>query len=592
MSMNRIHQNGKYINSIFCILILFFVIWGSPFRFADGNNGRYLTTLYKIMDPELFASDPVVDAFGKFESLAYTGLGLILKYLDIPLTNVETVFFKLFIFSRVALAALLFVLVATLNHDLWTFILMAAWSVHFKSSSVSGESMFAPSFTHATIAYLLGIIVLLFFLHGRRAGTWLILGLSLFFHSIITVHLALMLFPVTVWQSRGKFSWNEIIGLSLFAVAFIIYWLWMTPPAFTPTEAAIFLQVKGEMGHISPFAHPITSWASIMGKILVAVVAWRLFLYESQPFKILVVSMLIGSGLALSLGFAAILTGNLLLTQLQPLRMFEWVNFLAFLLVTGSVRAAWKKDRWLGVLLITIIVLNILESLWGMAWLYFGVVALTAYLIQPGLKKMPDVLVPWLVKAGMIFLGCAAVLMLALGEHHSFESFRDPLPVFMLILLIGMLLLPLKEKILQYVTLILILITVLLGRTKSLYEYIAIQQDADYNAICSWIALNTEKDSRFVTAVLQDNNFRARAVRTSLNENQSSLYWVNPLLAQKNSRDWKKVMSAWNGEDWDVTVLYSIAEEWNADYILLESNSPTDLPYQVQMGNYYLLQVQ
>ena len=577
---------------VFLILALF-AVQGSPYRFADGNNGRYLPTLYRSMEPSLFPNDPVVDSFARFNSLFYTGIGSLLGWLQVSLLQVKVVFWGLYILTKLALMGLVYFLVRTIRQEIGVFLLLGAWAVHQKAASVGGDSMFAPSLTHATLAVLLGIAALAFLLQQKPFWFWMILSFSLFIHSLITLHLVMMVVPVILLQERAKLSKPTMSGMILFGLAFLAYWLWMTPPPFSAEEARLFLAVKGSMAHIAPQAQTVLGWVSMVGRVVLAWLVYRSLLAGQKAFDSLAGFMLAGSLLASLLGLAATFSGNLQLTQFQPMRMFEWVNFLVFILLTCAGIRIWQKDRLLSALLLVVVLLNILDSLWGLTGLYLAIAGFLARWLSGRWPRLAFLSTPNLLLLGYVLLALASLGMWTLGDFHDFDSFRDPFPVLVILFILPLAWIPIEKATWRYGLLAIALFAALLGRSLYVYEYIAVRQDADFDAVCRWIALNTRDDARFITTLSTDNpgNFRARALRTTLNESQSALYWVDPLIGLENGEMSQRVQSTWDGQFWDVNTLFVFVQDWNATYILLEGDFLPEMPAVYQQGNYHVLAV-
>jgi len=577
---------GRITVLLFFILALVIVL-GNPYQFADGNSGRYLPNLYRMMDPSLFPADPVADAFLRFVSLFYTGMGGLMRLLRVPVLKVEPVFYGMYVASRLLLLAAIYQLLKELKQDAWVFLILGAWVAHQKSAAVGGDSLFAPTVTHATVAVLIVLIALIFLVRENHFVFWCALALAVLVHSLLALQLALIVFPVLVWQLRGRFSKGMVAGLFVFAGAVLVYLVWMTPPAFSAQETSLFLAAKGTMVHISPLAQPWTGWASILGRVALALLAWKLFLSDDRQFSLLAGIIVSGTLLASAIGFAAILADNLRLTQLQPMRMFEWVNFLVFVMLSCATLVAWKKDRLAGAILLITILLNILDSLWGLAWLYFGIVSLAVYWFAGRIPRF-SILSASSIRAGSALLAFAALGMWIFGKFHSFESFRDPIPVFIVISCLAMSFWPMQHYSMTAGLVIGVVIVTLISRSVYVYHYISVREYKDFNSICNWIALNTLKQDKFITAVLDGGNFRALAMRTTLNESQSALYWVAPLVAVQNADSSQKVLDAWDGANWDMNALYSLAQDWDADYVLLEGRYSQGLEPMHNQGDYHI----
>lgn len=568
--------------------------FGTPFRFADSNSGRYLPILFRIMDPDLFPVDPVVDSFERFRSIFYTGLGAAFKTLGLSIRDVESLFTGIHIALKLVLLGVLFFFVRPLNLGPAAFFLFAAWAIHEKSAGVGSDSMFAPSLTHATVAALIGIAALGFQLRRLPLLFWLLAAGMIFVHAVMAIHLALIVFLAAAVRDRGRLSRPEWLGAALFLLASLIYMLTMAPPGFSAEEAGLFLSAKGEMGHVSPQAQGIFGWTKALGQLLLGVLVCKSVFSDRKDFDRLYEWMLAGAILAPVLGFLAITTGQYQLAQLQPMRMFEWVNFIVFCILVCGVAALWKTDRMRSSLLLLVVLLNILDSLWLFPWLFFVIFVFGTLLVEhrqrrPGRQIRPAVW-KW---------GAAALLILPIGfyilkDWHPFESFYDPFPI--LVILLSWLsafwwsgMRPFRQEHLVVIAIAFALI----GRSYYLHEYIEARQDQAYLQTSRWIAQNTPEDARFITAIpgTSGGNFRARALRTSINESQSALFWVDPLVAVENEAQAAQVLGLWNERSWDLESLLSLARSWGADYLLVSASEPLRVPAVFQQGQYHVLEV-
>jgi len=555
-----------------------FAVIATPFSYADGGSGRYLPNLLRLVDPQLFPADPVADAFGRFESVFYSGLGWLLGGLHVTPTNVEGVFYVLFALSKVALVALVFVLMRSLSQGYEATVILAAWAVHQKAAAVGGDSMFAPSLTHATVAVLLGMAALVLLVRRRPMAFWLVLACALFIHSLIALQLAMIAAPVIAWREHGRVSRSHLIGAGTFGLAFVAYWLWMTPPAFDAEEVQLFMASKGAMVHIAPQAQAALDWISMAGRVGLAWIAYRLFLARQTEFGYFAGFIVAGSLMALVFGLAATTSGNLQLAQLQPMRMFEWVNLCVFILLVCAVPKAWEADRSLGVMLLVVIALNILGSLWGLVWLYMAIASLV----------IRRTAITW---SAIVLLTLVAVGVLLVGSSRV-ESLSEPAPVLMLVLVVAALWLGATKPSWRSAVVTVAVVTALQGRTVYVRGYAAERQNTDFELACQWIATNTSKGARFITAVTAKGagNFRTRALRTSLNEGQSAVYWVAPRVARDNEQAAEQVQAAWDGHAWDMNTLWRLAGAWEATYILLEGG-PAPAGALYQQGEYRVVEV-
>lgn len=584
-------RNTGFILFVLVCMIVLASVFGSPYRHADGGSGRYLPNLYRYIDPTLFPNDPVADAFLRFQSVFYIGLGYLFRFLNISVMHVETCFYGIFIISKIGLLVLIYLLLKALKQDILGFVLLGMWVAHGKTAAVGGDSSFGPILIHGTIAMLLGIAALTFHVRGNRLAFWVTLSCAVFVHSLITLHLAMLALPVLFWQDRGRMSRGEVAGLVVFVAAFLVYLRWMTPPSFTSQETHLFLSAKGTMAHISPLNQSLIGWVNMLGRIALAWLAYRKFLFAGKAFSSFAGFMVAGALIATTFGLAAVETEFLQLAQLQPMRMFEWVNFFAFVLLVCATVVAWQDGKPLGILLLVVILLNILDSLWGIAWLYLGITCFILEWMRVRIKLLSVLDIMIFLRWGGIGLALAATAMWLLRDYHSFESFRDIVPVVVVLGCSVLFWFSGESSETRQMLVTGVLAISLLGHSINVHRYFGARQNSDFDAACLWIASNTSPDARFITAVMNGNNFRARAMRTSVNESQSALYWVDPIAAEGNGKTSQKVFSARSGEMWDMNVLNVIAEDWHADYILLEGGFPAETKPVHSCGEYHIFEI-
>src|SRR4051794_28901510 len=111
--MSSSQDRAGFVWPLFLLGMVFTSIWASPFRYDDGNSGRYLMVVARRMDPALFPGDPVIAAMARFDSLFYRGLPTVLSGPE----RLESDLFKVFVGMKIALMLSLFWLVRTLTKD-------------------------------------------------------------------------------------------------------------------------------------------------------------------------------------------------------------------------------------------------------------------------------------------------------------------------------------------------------------------------------------------------------------------------------------------------------------------------------------------
>jgi len=598
MNLDFVKNNRNVI--VVSILLILFAVLASPFSITNNQSGRYLPSLLRNVYPALFENDIVVDAFDRFESVFYVGLAWLLKLLDRPLSQVESVFYGLYVFSKIALVGLIYFFARPLKHGIGFFILLGVWAVFQREASVGGSFLFEPSLTHATVAGMIEIAALGFLMREKQFWFWAILAATLFIHSLMTIHLALVFFFVLVVQERLRVSKSALAGMAIFGLSFLAYWLLMTPPAFSALESSLFIAKLSNSVHVAPQAQDALDWINMIGKVLLAILVYQRFFRGEKVYKHMASFVHIGSWLALLLGLAATISGSVRLAQLQPLRIYMWVNFFVFVLLACAIVAAVKKDRDLSVLVFAVFLLNVIGSALEVLLIWFAVFVLIAKTQQ---LRWPDL--TFLVRAKSLRVGTAiltlfAILLLMPFMPVRFDEFREPITVLTLLICLPLFGENDRIKNWKWGLVALVLFIALVGQSKNVNDYFDSRQSESFNGISQWIAQNTPEDARFITALPQArgsllrarvNNFRARSLRTTVSESIRGPFWVAPLLGRENDIRTEQVQLAWDGENWDLDALFSLANEYDTDYLLISGDFSPKYPALQIQGEYSVLLV-
>jgi hypothetical protein len=117
----------------------------------------------------------------------------------------------------------LFALASAIVDDLWLFVLLATWGSHQKGAFVGGVGLFMPMLRHTEVTLILGLLSLYFVFRKRYMAFWLVLSASVFIHSLVTLHLSLMIIPVLFLKRRASIGkWNAL-GVCLYVMS-LIFW--------------------------------------------------------------------------------------------------------------------------------------------------------------------------------------------------------------------------------------------------------------------------------------------------------------------------------------------------------------------------------
>lgn len=569
------------------------VSWFSTgLRYDHANSGRYLLQVLKSADPELFVQDSVVDSLARFRSLFYDMLAAIFGWVRAP-HRLEEALSVLYLICRVSTTWLVMAIGRALGGGLVTAFLLGCWCSFEQTSVVGGDSLFANVMTHATVAFLTAAGALLLLLEGHERFFWPLLGLTLFIHPLIALHLALCIVPA-LFAVYGP-TREHWLGCSILGGCLILYWATLAPPPMSSAEAAIFLEAKKDMVHVSAFAQSTLAWTETAA--LMALVFFVGFKNPRQSAdrrgRLLAVAMFCGGLAAVTLSFGAAYLDQVRLAQLQPLRLFVWVQFFAFVVLAGSAGRAAASRSMPEVLLFTVFLFSILPTRWRLAFLGLTLLYFVALRL-----RLRDLL------ARAAFIGIVAAMTAGWflrDTAESIDSLRNPwVPA------VGILLLPLVSRWpgrrLRTAAAVVILGVALSGGAvywhryfdaKSYPEWGSVFRDraqADWTAVRQRIAASTPKQARFVLAC-GGQNFRTRALRTGLGEPMSALAWVDPAAYDENERRRQEIERGRRSGAWDLEYLVDLARSWGADHLLVEGEtSPTPRP-RFEIGPYRVFRV-
>lgn len=573
-------------------------IEGSPFRPVYGNSGRYLLSVYRAIDPALFQDDPVAVSLERFSSAFYHLLAIALPAAEVTSDQLVAVMYALYIVSKVLLIVIVFAIARTLSRDIWLFVILAAWCCHPKSSPVGGESLFKPMLTHQEVVLVMGLAGVCFLLKNKHLYFWLILCLSVFFHSLMTFHLFLTVVPPMLlmhWTNK-KARKENVVGIVLFAISTLLYLNTMAPPAMTAQESRIFWSAKGSMQHVSPFSPGAMAWLKIVSLVVLAGLAYRRFL-RAHPKSLLLVGFVVSGSLSgVLLAFAAVFLESAQLALFQPLRVLLWVTFVSNLLLAMACVRALRESRPGGVVLLAVLILGILNSLWATGFTILAIIYFLAAEWQVATKWPTDerletlAAVAILVTVGAMLLGWTIRHRLPLATLHEVPSI---VCAVVLALIAASRLQPVRKmwKVSEgqrpdwpgasigsrwrWGAVGCLMVYALISRSIDCHAYYARRVDPEWETVTRWCRLHTAKDAKFVTPP-GVGFFRVRALRTSLNEPVSALAWVDPLVMLDQADCAREAAGAYQGKRRRLERLFSLATQWKARYVMLKGSYESD----------------
>jgi hypothetical protein len=498
----------------------------------------------------------------------------------------------LYVLSKVLLGAAAFAVAQALADDLWLPVLLLTWCAHPKRAPVGGASLFMPLLRHTEVTLILGLVAVYCLLRRRHLGFWAILSLSVFVHSIVAFHLFLAMVPPWLLRSK-RLDTRGIIGLALFAVSCLVYLVTMAPPAMTAAEAHIFLSAKGTMAHVSPFNQSVLGWVRMLGLAALAWLAHRHLSLSDEGTSLVLGFAWSGTLFALVLSTLTVLSGSARLAQFQPMRVFFWVTLFVNVSLAASVVQALKRALPEGIILLAVLVLTMLNSLWATGFILLGVGYFL--LARSGvLEKLASLgfafTVPTLRPlaelrrrdgAGVVARAAVAasvglmILAWLLGEGQPSADLRRPLPVVAGLLLLLLSSKPILTSRWRWAVFVGLTVASVAGASLFWHSYFGERLDPHWDSVRRWIRENTPKEARFISAMQPDHtygggNFRTLALRTALGEPQSALLWVDPLVGTENGRRVSQVKEAYDGQAWSLEHLFALADEWDAEYVVVK----------------------
>ena len=564
--MNGLRLNARLLWACLLVAAAAAAVWASPFRYDYANSGRYLMVAAKKMDPALFPGDPVVESMARFDSLFYRAMPAVLGEPG----RMESALFKVYAGLKIALMTALFWWVRTLSKEPLAAVLVLAWCGQSASALLGGVPLFTGMATHNEAALVLGILAVV--CAGRRLywGFWLLVCLSLFVHSLVTVHLLACVVPVLLLRERaGRVGF--LTGAAFFSACFLGYLHWMTPPPMSAEEAALFIRAKGGMQHISPMAQGAADYVKFGLTLGLAGLARRRWL-SGQPASAQIMGFAVcGAAVAFLLAFGAVFSGSLGLTQLQPMRIFYWVTLFLQVIIAWAACEALLQRHPLGWVLLGAIVFAMADSLWSTGLSLAAVAGLGAGLLRPGawiqskLARFP---------AGLLWAFALAVIVCALsGNKDPLRSLRDP---WLLLLGAGLpaLLAVSKPNRAGLVSVVagLCVCAAAIGTRHSwqgVREKNLKASREEWLLVCDWCRTHSAKSDVFLTPPAGDN-FRVHAFRSCVGESMSALAWIDPKGEQKNAQTAAWVQAQLKDGCWDLNGLAGLARTNGAKYLVVQ----------------------
>jgi hypothetical protein len=572
---------------LFLVTMVVASIWASPFRYDYANSGRYLVVVAKRMDPGLFPGDPVVNSMARFDSLFYRALPEVLSKPE----RFQSDLFKVFVAMKIALVLSLFWLIRTLTKEPLAAVLLLAWCSQTSSALLGDVPLFTNTATHTEVVLVLGILAIACAFRRQYWGFWLLICLSLFVHSLVTLHLLACVFPVILIserQGRAKF----LLGAAGFCICFLCYVHWMTPAPMSHEEAGIFLRAKGDMQHISPLTQGASNYLGFGLMLALAILVQRRWLSAEPGAKLLINFAMTGTVIALMLGFAAVFGHVLKIVQIQPMRIFFWVTLFLDVIVAWAACVALNARHPMGWVLLGVVMFSMAGSMWAQGLVLIAIAGCGLDWMGQRIWKNGELArwFGWLMWAfAVVVAGCALS-----GHKAPLRTLRDP---WLLLLAVG---LPLLMKFSKWngaktpwpafgLCVCAAVIGIHHGWTGD-PERNAKSTRRDWLAVCYWCRKNSAKEDVFLTPPTE-GNFRLHALRSSIGEEISALAWVAPKVFKTNREMAAVLRTEFKDGYWDLNGLRDVARTNGARFVLVDGPfRPADQPL-FAAGAYSLHQV-
>lgn len=566
-----------------------FAVFGSPFLIDYLNSGDQLPATLQIVDPQLFQGDAIVAAMGKLKSGFYLTLAAAMKLLSISPQHIEPIVYGLFVASKLLLIAGVLAVCRSLKNSFWFFVVFAAWCCHQKASLLGSVTLFMPLITHNEVALVLGLFAVACLLRGRVILFWLLAGVMVLVHVLVGLQFVICFAPALLWQR--KLDRNLLIGGALFALCCVVYLLTMTPPAMSAEEWQLFLSTNGNTAHISLFRHGWLDWFGFASFFGLALAAFNRYLKGDAGFELLRRAAIFGSVIGLLMSLAAVLSRAMKPMLFQPMRVFFWVTLICFLMIAAATVEAFKSSRLAGVLLVSVLVLTVLNSILAPVFAFIGL----AYLVTVWLLAKPleqDSSGVALESATKIILTLGAVAIFAawaLGNRQPIGSLRSPVLLIPCAVLLATLFLP-KLKSWQTPMAVGLMLYCLTAASVYRHKYNERWLDSDWRAVRLWVQSNTQTSDRFITPPDQIG-FRVLSLRSTASEALPRVVWSAPYTYLENKQAAERAAKGYANNATDAAYLFGLADEWRCNYVVTRGDFDSRFTPLFRSGKFSVLKV-
>ena len=178
-----------------------------PYRYGSGNHVFQLPTVHRLLAPDLYPGDALVDSLRNYPSVAYPAVAWLAKALGV---GVQPLYFALWLVERVCLVGMFLLIAARFVAGYWgrVFVTLVVSTTGWAllTTLIGGEHLFSAHLTHTDLAFALQLAALAAWLYRRPVVAAVVAAGALSLNAMTTVHFAAFL--ALVWL-LGEDRWSR-----------------------------------------------------------------------------------------------------------------------------------------------------------------------------------------------------------------------------------------------------------------------------------------------------------------------------------------------------------------------------------------------
>jgi hypothetical protein len=365
------------------------------YRFGGSNQSLQVPLLRHLVDPGLYARDPVLASFDGYPSYFFPALAPLVRW-----AGIQPVYFVLYLIAHAAALAAVLDLGRRL-FDSRTAGLLAALLYVGAVPALGAEMTYWPRLTHAHVATALVLWAFALYLRDRRFAAFMLLGIAFDLHALYAGTAVVLLATDAAWRGRERGARRLALDAGAFLVMALPTLVWIVR-RHDPVAAEVWPQwldvMRARSGpHTFPFSVPTAVHARYLLLLSVGALGWSAVPERERSPAIM----------RFALATAGLVLVGLIFSEYWPLRRVieaqllrgtKWLTVFVLLYIARLVMISWE---WGGLArgAATAVFAGLL--LQQPAWLALG---LTLYLLAAGSR----------VAAPALVVGGAALVMAAL----------------------------------------------------------------------------------------------------------------------------------------------------------------------------------